>query len=77
MTDDTSLDPWLAIPIVLVVLAVSYATCVTAGQAMCADTARDSCTSTGIEDYRMVCGAGYDLDGGFRLGFTCSYRCRR
>ncbi len=59
----------------VIALAITYVTCITAGQAMCSDTAARNCRN-GTNDYKMICGAGYDVAGSFRLGFSCTFDCK-
>jgi hypothetical protein len=59
----------------VIALTVTYVTCITAGQAMCSETAARNCRS-GVEEYKMICGAGYDVAGSFRLGFSCTFDCK-
>lgn len=61
--------------IVAVTVAMSYVTCVTVGQAICGDIAVRACRR-GVRNSAMICGAGFDAQGSFRLGFECTYVCR-
>ena len=59
----------------VIALTITYVTCITAGQAMCSETAQKNCRA-GVEEYKMICGAGYDVAGSFRLGFSCTFDCK-
>lgn len=61
---------------IAIIVAVSYIACVTGGNAVCGNVASDTCASTGVDEYKMICGAGFDVEGSFKLGMTCSFRCK-
>jgi hypothetical protein len=61
--------------VVLVIAGISYITCLTGGQAICGNNAANLCGDRGADEYNMICGAGYDVEGHFHLGFECSFRC--
>jgi hypothetical protein len=60
---------------ILVTLGVSYGACITGGQLLCAQTARQTCRN-GVSEFAVVCGAGTDVDGRFQIGFKCSFHCK-
>lgn len=68
-----------AIP-VLVALAilgvVGYIACITIGQYYCGQAAIAGCGSGNVEVYKVICGAGTDVSGTWRLGYYCSYLCK-
>lgn len=51
-----------------------YVACMTVGSDQCLQAALATC-SNGIDAYKVVCGAGTDVNGTFQLGYLCSYRC--
>jgi hypothetical protein len=60
---------------IAVILAVSYISCITGGSYVCGESAASNCPN-GVDEYKMICGAGFDVEGSFKLGMTCSFRCR-
>jgi len=58
----------------IIALGIGYATCITGGQALCANSASNLCTN-GVDDFAVICGAGWGVDDDFQLGFNCTFRC--
>jgi hypothetical protein len=61
---------------IAIILAVSYIGCLTGGNVVCGDVAKNTCSSSGVDEYKMICGAGFDVEGSFKLGMSCSFRCK-
>ncbi len=59
----------------LVALGIGYATCVAGGTSLCGNTAYRLCGKT-TQEFAVICGAGWDVDKKFQLGFKCSFRCK-
>lgn len=56
---------------------ISYTTCVFAGTSQCGKYANAHCPGGANDvEFTTICGAGFDLQGNFQLGYHCSYRCR-
>ncbi|MEZ4399899.1 MAG: hypothetical protein R3B06_07760 [Kofleriaceae bacterium] len=65
-------------PVVAVVglAVVGYLGCITLGSYMCERAARTACGEGNVEDYKTICGAGYDFEGKFQLGYNCAIKCK-
>jgi len=72
LTADGKADGGITIAIIV---AVSYISCLTGGNLVCGNVAANAC-SNGVDEYKMICGAGFDVEGSFKLGMTCSFRCK-
>jgi hypothetical protein len=64
----------VGICVVAVVIAVAWIACVL--YEGCASKAIKACKGKGgVFKYKKVCGAGYDVEGSFELGYSCSWQC--
>ena len=61
---------------VVAIATIGYIGCITGGQELCGENAANLCGAGQVDEYKMICGAGYDLDDNFQLGFQCSFRCK-
>ncbi len=66
-----------AVFIVLAVLALlGYALCMIVGSGKCKNAAEDLCGKGQVQKYKVICGAGTDVNGKFQLGYGCSVLCK-
>jgi len=65
-------------PVVIIVglAVVGYLGCITLGSYMCERAANTACGAGNVDDYKTICGAGYDVEGKFQLGYNCSIKCK-
>lgn len=59
-----------------IIAAASYVACVALGPGVCGDQAEKGCGAGKVDESKAICGAGFDVNGDFQLGFQCSYRCK-